>query len=75
LLVGVGDPGHLLRAGSEVGRGYVNAWADHVALHEFVCVAARDAFQFGCREVGAVDLNGALRAAKRQIHKRAFVGH
>src|SRR4029077_2173357 len=38
-VVGVGDPGHLLLAGAEVGRRDVDAWADEILAHQLGGVA------------------------------------
>ena len=73
--VDVGDPAHLARAGAHVGRRYVAAGAQVAARDELAGVAARDRLQLAIRILSRFELHAALRAAERDVHQRALVGH
>ncbi len=74
-LIGVGDPGHFVRAGAEIRRGDIDAGADEVLFDQFVGVAANDPLQFRGRIVFSIDADAALGPAERHVDHRALVTH
>ena len=73
--IGVGHPRHLALAGAVVRRRHVDAGAEEALLGELVRVAAGDALELVERIILRLDLDAALRAAKRHVDDRALVGH
>ena len=63
--VGVGDPGHLPRAGAHVGRGDVESRADEVLAHQLEHVAPGDPLQLADR-VAAGDRSGCRPWPRRR---------
>jgi hypothetical protein len=73
--VGVDDPGHLPRAGAEVGGGHVDAGADEVLLDQLEGVAPGDLLELVLLVLPAVDLDSPLGAAEGGVDDGALVGH
>src|SRR3546814_12583682 len=74
--VGVHHPGHGLRVGVYIGRGYVFVGSDDYA--DLAGVAACDALEFPTGVVAGVDASASLGSAQRQVYvgerKRVVVG-
>ena len=68
-------PGHLARAGADVGCGHVPARADVAAIGQLLREAPRDLFQLFLRVVLGTDHEPALGAAEGHIDQRALEGH
>ena len=71
----VRHPGHLARAGADVGRGHVPARADVAAIGELLGEASRDLLQLLLRVVFGPDREPALGAAEGHVHECTLEGH
>ena len=69
----VGHPAHDHGIGIDVGSGNVPVGPDNAG--KGLNIGARQPFQLGLRQGARVDLDGALAAAVRQVHHRAFESH
>ena len=75
LAVLVRHPGHLARAGADVGRGHVPARADVAAIGKLPREAARDLLELLLRVVVGADRKPALGATEGHVDERALEGH
>ncbi len=73
--VGVGDPGHLARPGTDVGGGDVEPRSHEVLAHQLEDVSPRDPLQLPGRVALWVELDASFGSAERHVHQGAFVGH
>lgn len=71
--VGVGDPGHVLGVGADVGRGDVVIRADTVG--DGGREATDDALHLAVAVLAGIDLDAALAAAEGHADERALHGH
>ena len=73
--VGVGDPGHLPRTGSHIGRRHVQPRTNEVLAHQLEHVAPGDPLQLIRRVRLRIEADAPLGTTERNVHQRALVGH
>ena len=74
-LIFIGHPGHLAFAGADIGRRHILRGVDEIALRQFLCETAGDAFKLAFGPVTRIDDQPALRAAEGHLDKGTFVAH
>ena len=73
--IGIGDPGHFLGTGAEIGGWNIDPRPDVVLPHELEGVAPGDALEFSLGELVTRNPDATLGAAERHVHHGALVGH